>query len=132
MSFFEKIYLMLVCNKFSYLSTQIILFVLVLTLDQYDTPHNEWGVAYILRVSLIMLCLLMILRFIFLNFSKVFIGMVVVISCFSVFHDEIINLLSQLDATKYVASLMVQNYSESILTIVISILVMISLIAEPK
>ena len=132
MSFFEKIYLKLVCNKFSYLSIQIILFVMVLTMDQYNTPQNEWGVAYILRAALIMLCILMVLRFIFLNFSMVFITIVVVISCLSIFHDEILNLLGLLDTTKNIANLMVQNYSESILTIIISILVMISLMAEPK
>jgi hypothetical protein len=132
MKFLKKVYSILVCNKFNYLFVQIILFVLVLTLDSYDTPQNEWGVAYILRASLILLCLLMVFRFKFLNFSKVFIMFTVVISCFSIFHDEIISLMSQLDTTNTSTNIMLQNNSESIMTILISILVVISLTSEQK
>jgi hypothetical protein len=132
MKFFENFYLILVCNKFNYLFLQIILFVLVLTLDSYNTPENKWGVVYILRVSLILLCLLMVLRFKFLNFPKVFIMFTVTISCFSIFHDEIINLMSQIEVMNDTASIMLLNNSESLLTIALSILVVISLTSEQK
>ena len=132
MKIFKNLYLILVCNKFNYLFLQLILFVLVLSLDSYDTPQNEWGVAYILRVALILLCLLMVLRFKFLNYPIYFITISVVISFFSIFHDEIINLLGLKNATSVLSNIMVQYNSESIATVVITILVVISLISEQK
>jgi len=128
----RKLYDLLVCNKFSYLLSQVILFVLILTLDSYGTPENQWGVVHILRVSLIFLCALMILRFNFLNFSKIFIGLIVLVSCFSIFYNEIVFQLIQRETTKSIAEYIVNNNVESITTFVISFFVIISLTSEQR
>lgn len=128
----NKLYQILICNKFNYLMIQIILFVLVLTLDSYDTPENSWGVSYILRVSLIMLCLLMIFRFVFLNYSPIFITFLGVLSCASIFYDEIISLFNLYDATQLISNFSVKNNVESIITILISALVIVSLISNQR
>lgn len=128
----NKLYLHLVCDKFKYLSIQIILFVLVLTLDSYDTPQNQWGVNYILRVSLILLCILMIFRFIYLNYSIGFIVSLIILSCCSIFYDELIKLLNHIAFTKPSATFLIKNHAEGIVTTLISILVIISLTSSQK
>lgn len=132
MKILNKLYLNFVCNKFNYLFLQIIFFVLVLTLNPYDTPENTWGASYILLVSHILLCIFMILRFFFLNFSKSFIVFLSVLSAISIFYNEIFTLLNHFELTKKVAVFIQQNNAESILTILLSIFVILSLTSESK
>lgn len=132
MNILTMLYERLVCNKFNYLLIQIILFVMVLTMDSYNVPENEWGVRYILKVALVLLCLLMILRFRFLKFASIFILIATVVSCFSIFYNEVVKLLSKQVATQEMAGFIVQNNFESITTFIISILVIISLTSEQK
>ena len=128
----NNLYQILVCNKFNYLFIQILLIILVLTLGSYDTSENKWGVVYILRICLILLYLAMIFRFVFLHFSPVFIIFLFIISIISIFYNEIINLLGQFKVSNTVAEFAIQYHAESVITISLSILLVISLTSQQK
>ena len=128
----NQYYLRIICNKFTYLSIQIILFVLVLSLDAYDTTQNEWGAIYIIRCSLVLICILMVLRFNFLNYSPTFLTGLVVLSCCAIFYEEIIILLNQFTLTKDSVTFLIENHAKSIISSLITIFVITSLISGHK